>query len=110
MVVGGVNNKRVTLDEPDVFPYTGACNQAIPNMFRERYDLHLIEDINWVITLIYICVQIWPQFVSPLRVKICHVWRLLSWRLLSICLGGYCLGIVHLCIVGVWGEILDKTL
>ena len=45
MVVGGVNNKRVTLDEPDVFPYTGACYQAIPNMFRERYDIDLIEDI-----------------------------------------------------------------
>ena len=78
MVVGGVNNKRETLDEPDVFPYTGVCYQAIPNLFRERYNFHLTKDILCVMKLIYICVQIWPQFVPPLWVTICDLWRLLS--------------------------------
>ena len=42
MLVGGVNNKRQTLDEPDVFPYNPVCYNAIPNMFKERYDLHAL--------------------------------------------------------------------
>ena len=42
IAVGGVNNKRQTLDEPDVFPYNPVCYNAIPNMFKERYDLHAL--------------------------------------------------------------------
>ena len=100
IAVGGVNNKRQTLDEPDVFPYNPVCFNAIPNMFKERYDLHLNDNhCNHTKFIITTPIQIWPQFVSYLWIATGSMWRLLHRDSLA-----------KLCVIRLSGEVLDRTL